>query len=151
VNGLCVGVSRFRKRHKPQGPAHIDKDLPHRPALDRVVCFWMRSRGTGARAARRALPVKTKCPATLSAGSPDALPPCHAVGCHPCRLDELTGRPGVIDEIAQAVALAGKVKGTARRAMSPALAIRFTLLMTLAPDADYPEVMDILFGDLVLD
>jgi len=43
------------------------------------------------------------------------------------------------------------VKGTARRAMSPALAIRFTLLMTLAPDADYPEVMDILFGDLVLD
>jgi hypothetical protein len=66
------------------------------------------------------------------------------------RLDELTGRPGVIDEIAQAVALAGKVKGTARWAMSPALAIRFTLLMTLAPDADYPEVMDILFGDLVL-
>ena len=67
------------------------------------------------------------------------------------RLDELTGRPDVIDEIAQAGALAGKVKGTARRAMSPALAIRFTLLMTLAPDADYPEVMDILFGDLVLD
>ena len=66
------------------------------------------------------------------------------------RLDELTGRPDVIDEIAQAGALAGKVKGTARRAMSPALAIRFTLLMTLAPDADYPEVMDILFGDLFL-
>jgi hypothetical protein len=34
--------------------------------------------------------------------------------------------------------------------MSPALAIRFTLLMTLVPDADYPEVMDILLGDLVL-
>ena len=66
------------------------------------------------------------------------------------RLDELTGRPGVIDEIARAVTLAGKVKGAARRAMSPALAIRFTLLMTLAPDADYPEVMDILLGDLVL-
>lgn len=66
------------------------------------------------------------------------------------RLDELTGRPGVIDEIAQAVTLAGKVKGAARRAMSPALAIRFTLLMTLVPDADYPEVMDILLGDLVL-
>jgi len=45
VNGLCVGVSRFRERHKPQGPADIDKDLPHRPALDRVECFWMRSRG----------------------------------------------------------------------------------------------------------
>ena len=66
------------------------------------------------------------------------------------RLDELTGRPGVIDEIARAVTLAGQVKGAARRAMSPALAIRFTLLMTLAPDADYPEVMDILLGDLAL-
>src|ERR1035438_9214777 len=62
----------------------------------------------------------------------------------------LTGRRGVIDEIARAVTLAGKVKGAARRAMSPALAIRFTLLMTLAPDADYLEVMDILLGDLVL-
>jgi hypothetical protein len=34
--------------------------------------------------------------------------------------------------------------------MSPALAIRFTLLMTLIPDADYAAVMDILLGDLVL-
>jgi hypothetical protein len=42
------------------------------------------------------------------------------------------------------------VKGAARRAMTPALAIRFTLLMTLAPDAGYAEVMDILLGDLVL-
>ena len=66
------------------------------------------------------------------------------------RLDELTGRPGVIDEIARAVTLAGGVKGAARRAMSPALAIRFTLLMTLVPDGDYTEVMDILLGDLVL-
>ena len=42
------------------------------------------------------------------------------------------------------------VKGVARRAMSPALAIRFTLLMTLTPDADYPEVLEGLLGDLVL-
>jgi hypothetical protein len=66
------------------------------------------------------------------------------------RLDELTGTPGVIDEIARAVTLGGAVKGAARRAMTPALAIRFTLLMTLAPDAGYAEVMDILLGDLVL-
>ena len=34
--------------------------------------------------------------------------------------------------------------------MTPALAIRFTLLMTLVPDADYTEVMEALLGDLVL-
>ena len=34
--------------------------------------------------------------------------------------------------------------------MSPALAIRFTLLMTLVPDADYMEVIETLLGDLVL-
>jgi hypothetical protein len=66
------------------------------------------------------------------------------------RLDELTGMPGVIDEIARTAVLGGKVKGAARRAMTPALTIRFTLLMTLTPDAGYPEVMDILLGDLVL-
>ena len=66
------------------------------------------------------------------------------------RLDELCGTPGVIDEIARTVTLGGKVKGAARRAMSPALAIRFTLLMTLAPDAGYPEVMGMLLGDLAL-
>jgi hypothetical protein len=66
------------------------------------------------------------------------------------RLDELTGTPGVIDEIAGAVTLDGRVKGAARRAMTPALAIRFTLLMTLAPDADYTEVIETLLGDLVL-
>jgi hypothetical protein len=66
------------------------------------------------------------------------------------RLDELCGMPGVIDEIARSAVLGGRVKGTARRAMSPALAIRFTLLMTLARDAGYAEVMDILLGDLVL-
>jgi hypothetical protein len=66
------------------------------------------------------------------------------------RLDELTGQPGVIDEIARSVTLDGRVKGAARRAMSPALAIRFTLLMTLVPDADYAGVLDILLGDLAL-
>jgi hypothetical protein len=65
-------------------------------------------------------------------------------------LDELTGQPGVIDEIARSVTLEGRVKGAARRAMSPALAIRFTLLMTLLSDADYTEVMETLLGDLVL-
>ena len=66
------------------------------------------------------------------------------------RLDELCGIPGVIDQIARSAVLGGRVKGAARRAMSPALAIRFTLLMTLIPDADYPEVMETLLGNLVL-
>src|SRR5712691_12641140 len=66
------------------------------------------------------------------------------------RLDELCGAPGVIDEIASAVRLEGKVNGAARRAMTPALAVRFTLLMTLIPDADYAGVMDIMLGDLAL-
>ena len=45
--------------------------------------------------------------------------------------------------------LTGKVKGAARRAMTPALAIRFTVLMTLMPsDADYAEVLAALMGDL---
>lgn len=47
------------------------------------------------------------------------------------RLDELSGSPGVIDQIAGSVLLDGKVKGAARRALTPALAIRLTLLMTL--------------------
>jgi hypothetical protein len=66
------------------------------------------------------------------------------------RLDELCGTPGVIEEIARTAVLGGKVKGAARRAVSPALAIRFTLLMTLAPDAGYAEVLEALLGDLVL-
>src|SRR5712691_13529173 len=44
------------------------------------------------------------------------------------RLDALCGTAGVIDGLAQAVTLRGKVKGAARRAVTPALAIRFTLL-----------------------
>jgi hypothetical protein len=66
------------------------------------------------------------------------------------RLDELCGVPGVIEEAARSAVLGGRVKGAARRALSPALAIRFTLLMTLVPDADYPAVMEALLGDLVL-
>jgi hypothetical protein len=64
------------------------------------------------------------------------------------RLDELCGAAGTIDEIARQVVLDGRVKGAARRAMTPALAIRFTLLMTLLPDAGYPEVAQVLLGDL---
>jgi hypothetical protein len=64
------------------------------------------------------------------------------------RLDELCGSPATIDEITRPVTLEGRVKGTARRAMTPALAIRFTLLMTLMPDADYAEAMAALLGDL---
>ena len=64
------------------------------------------------------------------------------------RLDVLTGRPDMIGQLAAAVALQGKVKGKARRAMTTALAIRFTLLMTLMPDADYCEVTAALLGDL---
>src|SRR6266576_1711025 len=66
------------------------------------------------------------------------------------RLDELCGVPGVIEEAARSAVLGGRVKGAARRAVSPALAIRFTLLMTLVPDADYPAVMEALLGDLVV-
>jgi hypothetical protein len=66
------------------------------------------------------------------------------------RLDELCGIPGVIDQVARSAVLRGRVKGAARRAMSPALAIRFTVLMALIPDADYPAVMEALLGDLVL-
>jgi hypothetical protein len=58
-----------------------------------------------------------------------------------CPVVPLDVMPAVVEQ-------AGKVKGVARRAMTPALAIRFTLLMTLMPDADYPEVMAALLGDL---
>ena len=64
-------------------------------------------------------------------------------------LDELAG-PGVIDEIAEQAALAGKVKGKARRSMTAAVTIRAAFLMALMPDADYGEVMAAVFGDLAL-
>ncbi|MGH3124492.1 MAG: hypothetical protein ACRDND_26190, partial [Streptosporangiaceae bacterium] len=66
------------------------------------------------------------------------------------RLDALAGQAGVIGQIAAGVTLGGKVKGAARRAMTPALVIRLTLLMTLLPGADYAEVMETLLGDLAL-
>ena len=66
------------------------------------------------------------------------------------RLDALAGQPDVIGQIAGGITLGAKVKGAARRAMTPALAIRFTLLMTLLPDADYTEVLAALLGDLAL-
>lgn len=67
------------------------------------------------------------------------------------RLDALAGQADVIGQIAAGLTLTGKVKGAARRAMTPALAIRLTLLMTLMPgDADYAEVMAALLGDLAL-
>ena len=67
------------------------------------------------------------------------------------RLYALAGQEDVIGQIAAGVRLGGKVKGAARRAMTPALAIRFTLLMTLMPgDADYTEVLATLLGDLAL-
>jgi hypothetical protein len=90
---------------------------------------------------------------------PDATPGCAEdaalglpgrLGVAEQRLDKLCGIPGVIDQVARSAVLDGRVKGTARRAMSPALAIRFTLLMTLIPDAGYAEVLQTLLGDLVL-
>jgi hypothetical protein len=65
------------------------------------------------------------------------------------QLDDLLG-PGVIDETAAHVTLAGKVKGKARRAMTAALTIRASILMALMPDADYREILTTLLGDLVL-
>jgi hypothetical protein len=64
------------------------------------------------------------------------------------QLEAATGTPGVIDQLAASIRLSGQVKGVARRAMSPAMVIRFTLLMTLMPDADYEEVLAALLGDL---
>ena len=66
------------------------------------------------------------------------------------QLDELAGTAEVIDQVAAALLLDGKVQGKERRAMTPALAIRLTLLMTLIPEADYQEVTAALLGDLVL-
>ena len=66
------------------------------------------------------------------------------------RLDAACGIPDVIGQVAGTVELKGKVKGKARRAMTPALAIRFTLLMTLMGGADYAGVMEALVGDLAL-
>lgn len=66
------------------------------------------------------------------------------------QLDAMAGTVGTIDEIARSAALKGRVKGAAKRAMTPALTIRCVLLMTLMPEADYPEILAALLGDLVL-
>ena len=66
------------------------------------------------------------------------------------RLDEMTGQPGVIHVMAAQAMPRGKVKGTARRAMTMAAAVRASLLMTLMPEAGYGEILSALFGDLVL-
>ncbi|MGH3156846.1 MAG: hypothetical protein ACRDNF_09760, partial [Streptosporangiaceae bacterium] len=66
------------------------------------------------------------------------------------RLDQLACRKDVIGQVAAAAVLKGKVKGKARRAMTAALAIRFTLLMTIMRDAGYAEVLEALLGDLAL-
>ena len=66
------------------------------------------------------------------------------------QLDEMTGQPGTIDEVAAQVTPRGKVKGSARRAMTMAAALRAVLLMALMPEAGYGEILQALFGDLVL-
>jgi hypothetical protein len=66
------------------------------------------------------------------------------------RLDALCGEPGVIDTVAAGVTLTGRVKGTARRAMTVAMAIRLVLLMTLMPGSCYAEAIAALLGDLPL-
>jgi hypothetical protein len=65
------------------------------------------------------------------------------------QLDALTGTPDTVGELARDVTLRGKkVKGVARRALTPALTIRLVLLTTLLPEADYAEVVAALLGDL---
>ena len=66
------------------------------------------------------------------------------------RLDALCGEPGIIDKVTAGVVLKGRVKGTARRAMTAALTIRLVLLMTLMPGSCYAEAIAALLGDLPL-
>jgi hypothetical protein len=66
------------------------------------------------------------------------------------QLDEMAGQAGVIDAVAAQTVPRGKVKGTARRAMTMAAALRATLLMGLMPQACYGEILTALFGDLAL-
>ena len=66
------------------------------------------------------------------------------------QLDEMTGQPGVIDLVAAQTVPRGKVKGTARRSMTMAAAVRAVLLMGLMPDAGDGEILSALFGDLAL-
>jgi hypothetical protein len=66
------------------------------------------------------------------------------------QLDAMTGQPGTIDQVAAGVVSRGKVKGTVRRSMTMAAALRAVLLMTLMPEASYGEILAALFGDLAL-
>lgn len=66
------------------------------------------------------------------------------------QLDAMTGQPGVIGQVAAQVIPRGKVKGTARRSMTMAAALRAALLMALMPEAGYGEILAALFGDLAL-
>ena len=66
------------------------------------------------------------------------------------QLDAMTGQPGVIGQVAARVIPRGKVKGSARRSMTMAAALRAVLLMGLMPAAGYGEVLAALFGDLPL-
>jgi hypothetical protein len=66
------------------------------------------------------------------------------------QLDEMTGQPGTIDGVAAQTVPRGKVKGTARRAMTMAAALRALVLMGLMPQAGYGEIPAALFGDLTL-
>ena len=64
------------------------------------------------------------------------------------QLDAMTGQPGTIGQVAGQVRPRGKVKGTARRSMTMAAALRAVLLMALMPEAGYGEILAALFGDL---
>ena len=66
------------------------------------------------------------------------------------QLDAMAGQPGVIDEVAAQTVPRGKVKGTARRSMTMAAAVRAALLMGLMPQACYGEILSALFGDLAM-
>ena len=66
------------------------------------------------------------------------------------QLDAMTGQRGVIGQVAAQVIPRGKVKGTARRSMTMAAALRAALLMALMPEAGYGEILSALFGDLAL-
>ena len=109
-------------------PASAGDDLIRRDLCDRAVALAR----VLAELLRHSPPRRTRCWGRLEQ-----------------QLDELAG-PGVIDEIAAQATLTGKVKGEARRAMTPALTIRATVLMGVLPDGDYGEVMAALLGDLVL-
>lgn len=64
------------------------------------------------------------------------------------QLDRMVGQD-TIEQIAAEVHLGGNLKGTVRRELSVAFALRATLLMTLMPQAGYREVMATLLGDLL--